>query len=190
MASDEGASGAAGSGEPLHLAMIAAVGENGVIGHEGGMPWRLKTDLRRFRSITTGKPVIMGRRTFASIGKALPNRVNIVVTRDPSFQVEGVVAVPSLDAAMSAAIAAAAASDVVEALVIGGGELYAAFMPRAARLYITHVEASPAGDVHFPAIDTGIWRLVSSEAFPAGPDDSAPTRFAVYERRDAEASSL
>lgn len=174
--------------DPLRLSMIAAVAENGVIGCSGAMPWRLKTDLRRFRAITTGKPVVMGRRTYASIGKALPSRVNIVLTRDAAFSEAGIVAVPTLESAMSAAVAAAAASDVVEALVIGGGEIYAAFMPRATRLYITHVEARPQGDVHFPPIDAGQWRLVSSETVAAGPDDSAATRFSVYERANTDAA--
>lgn len=168
--------------EPLRLSIIAAVAENGVIGADGQMPWKLSTDLRRFKAITTGKPVIMGRKTFASIGRPLPNRVNIVVTRAPRFQAEGVVVVPTLDSAVSAAIAAGAASDVVEAMVIGGGEIYRAFLPRADRLYITHVALSPEGDTHFPPIDASTWRLVSSEDVPSGPSDTAATRFTIYER--------
>ncbi|SHF24520.1 dihydrofolate reductase [Kaistia soli DSM 19436] len=168
--------------EPLKLSIIAAVAENGIIGADGEMPWKLSTDLRRFRSITTGKPVIMGRKTFASIGRPLPNRVNIVVSRDPAFSPEGAVVVPTLEAAISAAIAAGAASDVVEAVVIGGGEIYRAFLPQADRLYITHVEAAPAGDVSFPPIEPSVWRAVSTEAVPAGPADSVATRFTVYER--------
>ena len=169
-------------GEPLRLSLIAAVAENGIIGADGAMPWTLSTDLRRFRSITTGKPVIMGRKTYLSIGRPLPNRVNIVVSRHAGFSPEGVVVVPTLEAAISAAIAAAAASDMVEAVVIGGGEIYRAFLPQADRLYITHVEATVDGDVSFPPIDPALWREVSSEAVPAGPSDSLPTRFTVYER--------
>jgi dihydrofolate reductase len=172
------------SHEPMRVSLIAAVAENGVIGQNGEMPWKLSTDLRRFRSITTGKPVIMGRRTFATIGKPLPNRINIVMTRDPSFDVAGTVAVPTIDAAMSAAIAAGAASDIVEAMIIGGGQIYEAFLPRAHRLYITHVATEPLGDTHFPPIDPTIWSVVSEEAIPAGPSDSFATRFVVYERRE------
>lgn len=176
-------------GDPFRLSLIAAVARNGVIGHDGAMPWKLSTDLRRFRSITTGKPVIMGRRTWDAIGRPLPQRVNIVVTREAGFAAPGAVVVPTLDAALSAAIAAAAASDVVEAMVIGGGEIYRALLPRAERLYITHVDLEPAGDVTFPAIDPSRWHEVSSEAVAAGPSDSAATRFVVYERTDPAAAS-
>ena len=181
----DGGVGKAGSLEPLRISLIAAVAENGVIGHEGAMPWKLSTDMRRFKAITMGKPVIMGRKTFASIGRALPGRVNIVVSKRGIAQVGDVVTVPTLESAISAAIAAAAASDVVEAMVIGGGEIYAAFMPRAERLYVTHVALAPEGDTHFPAIDAGAWREISSEQVPAGPSDSAASRFVIYERIDA-----
>ena len=170
------------SREPLRLSIIAAVAANGVIGAGGQMPWKLSTDMRRFKSITIGKPVIMGRKTFDSIGRPLPQRINIVATRRAPAQVGDVVFVPTLDSAVTAAIAAGAASDVVEAMVIGGGEIYRAMMPRADRLYITHVDAAPEGDVRFPPIDPSLWREVSSEAVPAGPADDAATRFAVYER--------
>ncbi len=181
--SDFGASGeVAGGAEPLRLSLIAAVAENGVIGRDGEMPWKLSTDLRRFKAITSGKPVIMGRKTYASIGRPLPNRVHIVVTRDPAFKVEGLCVVPTLDAAVSAAIAAGAASDVVEAMVIGGGEIYRAFLPRADRLYITHVAVTPDGDTRFPDIDLSTWHVISSEDVPAGPADTAASRFTIYER--------
>lgn len=168
--------------EPLRLSLIAAVAENGVIGQDGAMPWKLSTDLRRFKSITMGKPVIMGRKTFDSIGRALPGRINIVVTRRGRAPVGDVVFVPTLGSAETAAVAAAAASDVVEAMVIGGGEIYRALMPRAARLYITHVGLAPEGDAHFPSIDPAVWRVVSAEDVPQGPNDSAASRFVVYER--------
>lgn len=168
--------------DPLRISLIAAVAENGVIGLDGAMPWKLSTDLRRFKSITMGKPVIMGRRTFESIGRALPGRVNIVITRRSAQMTGDVVFVPTLDSAVSAAIAAAAASDMVEGIVIGGGEIYREFMPRARRLYITHVALSPEGDAHFPPIDPSTWRAVSSEDVPAGPGDTAASRFVVYER--------
>jgi dihydrofolate reductase len=159
------------------LSIIAAVAENGVIGRDGDMPWKLSTDLKRFKALTTGKPVVMGRKTFASIGRPLPNRLNIVLTRDGAFAADGVVAVPDLDAAL------AAAGPAREVMVIGGGEIYRALLDRAETLYITHVAAAPAGDTHFPLIDPAKWTVVSSEDVPAGPADSAASRFVTYARR-------
>ncbi|WP_029076155.1 dihydrofolate reductase [Kaistia adipata] len=159
------------------LSLIAAVAENGVIGRDGDMPWKLSTDLKRFKAITTGKPVVMGRKTFASIGRPLPNRQNIVVSRDDAFAADGVTVVPDLDAAL------AAAGSAEEVMVVGGGEIYRAFIGRAERLYITHVAATPDGDAHFPEIDPAVWDVVASEDVPAGPADSAPSRFVIYSRR-------
>jgi dihydrofolate reductase len=161
----------------VRLSIIAAVAENGVIGRDGDMPWKLSTDLKRFKALTTGKPVVMGRKTFASIGRPLPNRVNIVVTRDGGFKADGVSAVSDLDAAL------AAAGDADEVMVIGGGEIYRAWIAKADRLYITHVAASPEGDTLFPAIDPAQWVELSSEDVPEGPSDSAASRFVVYARR-------
>ncbi|ODT17465.1 MAG: diacylglycerol kinase [Kaistia sp. SCN 65-12] len=159
------------------LSIIAAVAENGVIGRDGDMPWKLSTDLKRFKAITTGKPVVMGRKTFVSIGRPLPNRLNIVVTRDGAFAADGVTVVADLDAAI------AAAGTAEEVMVVGGGEIYRAFMARAERLYITHVAAAPDGDTRFPPIDPAVWDVISSEDVPAGPVDSAATRFVIYARR-------
>lgn len=170
---------------PVAVAIIAAVGRNGVIGDGVGMPWRLSTDLRRFKALTLGKPVVMGRRTYETIGKPLPGRANIVVTRRTDFAPEGVTVAGSIGEALARAKAAAAASGADEVMVIGGGEIYAAAMEQAKRLYITHVMADPAGTVHFPVIDPGEWRLVSSEDVPAGEKDSAATRYAIYERRNS-----
>ena len=163
--------------------MIAAVAANGVIGAGGRMPWRLSTDMKRFRRLTMGKPVVMGRKTFASVGKPLDGRVNIVVTRQADFAAPGVVPALSLDAAIRAAKEAAVAAGADEVMVLGGGEIYAAALPLADRLYITHVEAAPEGDVRFPSIDPGVWRASTRERFPAGEKDSAATTFAVYDRR-------
>jgi dihydrofolate reductase len=163
----------------VRLSIIAAVAANGVIGNDGDMPWKLSTDLKRFKALTTGKPVIMGRKTFASIGRPLPNRVNLVLTRDAAFEAPGVVVVPTQEAAIDAA----SDTGAEEAMVIGGGEIYRAFLDRAERLYITHVDASPAGDTHFPAIDPAVFELVSSEDVPAGISDTAATRFTIYQRR-------
>ena len=169
---------------PVRIAIVAAVARNGVIGRDGDMPWRLSTDLQRFKRLTMGKPVIMGRKTFQSIGKPLAGRFNIVVSGAPAFAADGVTIARDLDAAFDLARNEAARSGAAEVAVIGGGEVYAAAISRADRLYITHVEASPDGDAHFPPIDPAIWRNVSSERIAAGERDSEATIFAVYDRAD------
>jgi dihydrofolate reductase len=175
-------------GADVTVSIIAAVAANGVIGEGGAMPWRLSTDLRRFKALTLGKPVVMGRRTFESIGKPLPGRANIVVSRRDGYRPEGVSVAASLDAALAEARAAARRAGLDEVFVIGGGEIYAAAMPHADRLHITHVAARPAGDTLFPAIDPGVWTRVSVEDVPAGERDTAPTAYVVYIRRDRAAS--
>ncbi len=172
----------------ITISLVAAVARNGVIGEGGGMPWRLSSDMRRFKALTMGKPVIMGRRTYESIGKPLSGRTNIVVSRRQDFRPGGVTVVPSLDAAVSVAEAEARRAGVSEAMVIGGGEIYAAAIDRADRLYITHVEATPEGDVRFPAIDPALWTPVATEPVPAGGKDAAATTFVVYERRRGQAA--
>lgn len=164
------------------VVIVAAVARNGVIGNRGEMPWRLSTDLRRFRQLTMGKPVIMGRKTFAAIGKPLPGRINIVVTRSRDFSAEGVLVAPDLDQAIVIGRREAGRAGVSEVTVIGGGEIYAAAIGRADRLYITHVEASPDGDTRFPDIDPNLWKAVSSTEVPAGEKDTETTTFVVYER--------
>jgi dihydrofolate reductase len=170
----------------VRLSIVAAVAENGVIGAGNTMPWRLSSDLRRFKSITIGKPVVMGRKTFESIGKPLAGRLNIVVSRQPGFAPEGVTVAPSLDAALVMAEEGAHATVDDEVMVIGGGEIYRAAIDLADRLYITHVEASPAGDTYFPPIDPAVWRATTAERVPAGPKDSAATTFVIYERIEPE----
>jgi dihydrofolate reductase len=168
------------------IALVAAVAENGVIGLSGALPWRLSSDMRRFRRLTLGKPVVMGRKTFESIGKPLADRVNIVVSGRPDFAPKGVVVAPDLDRALALARQHAGAGG--EVMVIGGGAIYAAAIGRADRLYITHVAASPPGDTHFPPIDPDAWQAVSREAVPAGDKDTAATTFVVYERTGTGAS--
>lgn len=159
------------------ISMIAAVAENGVIGSDGGMPWRLSTDMQRFKALTMGKPVLMGRRTWQSFPKRpLPGRVNIVVTRDPDFAAEGAVVVHSVEDGVELA------GNVDELCVIGGGQIYAQMMARADRLDITHVLARLEGDTLFPTIEPDMWRLASEEFVPAGERDDHDTRFVVYER--------
>lgn len=165
------------------LTLVAAVGENGVIGRDGGLPWRLSGDLKRFKADTMGRPVVMGRKTFASIGKPLPGRDNIVVTRDRSFAPDGVQVAASVEDALALAKSAAAEHGVGDVSVIGGGDIYRQLFDRADRLIITHVLGAPDGDTLFPDIDPNIWEAVESEDFPAGEKDSHATRRVVYRRR-------
>ena len=162
------------------LTLVVAVAQNNVIGREGGLPWHLSGDLKRFKADTIGKPVIMGRKTFLSIGKPLPGRDNIVVTRDENFKAEGAIVAASLDAALALAAQAAAARGADDIAVIGGGEIYNQLFERADRLILTHVFASPDGDTLFPAVDPATWEEVESEDFPAGEKDSHATRRVVY----------
>jgi dihydrofolate reductase len=166
----------------IRLSLIAAVAENRVIGFGNDMPWRLSSDMKRFKRLTMGKPVIMGRKTFETLGKPLQGRHNIVVSRRLGFEPAGVTVAPSFEAALIAAEEGARASGDDEIMVIGGGEIYAAAMPLADRLYLTHVEAKPEGDTRFPVIDPAVWRAVSAERWPASDKDSAPTTFVVYDR--------
>jgi dihydrofolate reductase len=169
------------------LAIFAAVSRNGVIGRDGDMPWRLSTDLKRFKAMTLGKPVVVGRKTLESFGgKPLPGRPHVVVTRDVSRSINGVQLAGSVEAAIEKAQEIAAETGAEEIAVIGGGEIYRQVMDIADRLYVTHVETDIAdGDTLFPAIDPDAFEIVSEEAFPAGEKDSFPTRYAVYRRKIA-----
>ncbi len=168
----------------MTIVIVAAVGENNVIGYKGQLPWRLKSDLRHFRALTLNRPVIMGRRTFQSLGgKPLDLRTNIVLSRDLSMPSPGAVLATSLDAALAYARKDAAARGVDEIMVIGGGDVFAATLPLAARLEITHVHASPQGDALFPPIDPGEWREIARQEHRAGPGDSADFALATYVRR-------
>lgn len=144
---------------PVQLALIAAVARNGVIGRDGGLPWRIPADLQFFKSTTMGKPLIMGRRTFESIGKALPGRTNIVVTRSAGFTADDVEVAADFDQAL--VIAGRHGGD--EIMVIGGGEIYATALPRVGRLYLTEVHIDAAGNVFFPELDRTQWREVSRD---------------------------
>ncbi len=146
------------------LVLVAAIAENGVIGRDGGMPWHLPGDLRHFKHTTLGKPVIMGRRTFDSIGrKPLPGRPNIVLTRDKNFRAEGVTVAATLDEALEVARAEATKSQAEEIAIIGGSTLYEEALPRADRLYLTEVHASPKGDARFPAFNRADWHEVARD---------------------------
>ncbi|WP_377297796.1 dihydrofolate reductase [Rhizobium sp. SGZ-381] len=171
----------------IPVAIFAAVSQNNVIGRDGDMPWKLSTDLKRFKAMTLGKPMVLGRKTLESFGgKPLPGRPHVVVTRNPSFIVDGADVVTSLDAGLQKARAIAAASGAEEIGVIGGGEIYAQAIDQADRLYITHVETVIAdGDTFFPVIDPQSFDKVEETVVPAGEKDSFPTRFAIYHRRTA-----
>jgi dihydrofolate reductase len=170
----------------MMLVHVAAVAENGVIGQGGRLPWRLKSDLAHFRSATMGKPVVMGRKTYLSIGKPLAGRTNIVVSRDPTFVAPGTIVATSLDAALRAARGDALRRGAVEIVVIGGADLYRQTLPAADRLVITQVNLRPQGDATFPAIDREVWKEVSRSEHPAGPGDEASFTVLVYERTGAE----
>lgn len=165
------------------VALIVAMAENQVIGAAGDMPWRLPSDMKRFRRITMGKPIIMGRKTFQSIGKPLDGRVNIIITRDEGFAPGGVVIAHSAEEAMAIARAEAERLGVTEIIIGGGGELYRQLLPLADRLYVTHVAASPQGDTTFPAIDPALFGIESEEPVSRTERDSADARFVVYRRK-------
>ena len=161
-----------------------ARGANGVIGRGGALPWRLKSDLALFKALTFGKPVIMGRKTWDSLPrKPLPGRANIVLSRDGSFEPKGALVCEGLSEAISIAREHAEDDGETEFCVIGGAALFAAALPRARRIYLTEVDASPDGDTLFPAFDEADWTEVRREAHPAGPDDDHAFIFRQLERR-------
>ncbi|PDS74897.1 dihydrofolate reductase [Rhizobium sp. L43] len=169
----------------IHRTIIAAVARNGIIGRDGDMPWRLSSDLKRFKALTLGKPVVMGRKTYDSIGKPLPGRPNVVISRQTTIDHPDVQMALSLPEAMTAAERLALETGVDEICIIGGGQVYTQAIGLADRMCITHVEADLDGDASFPAIDPGIWRAGEPIVVPAGEQDTYPTRFVVYERRHA-----
>lgn len=172
----------------MEIALVLAIARNGVIGRDGQLPWRLPTDMRHFRSVTLGKPVIMGRKTWESIGKPLPGRINIVISRNGNYEAAGADVVGSLEAAIELAeIRGRSLGMPVEMCVLGGGEIYEQALARADRLYVTHVLADCEGDVRFGPIDEKVWRPISREEPPRGEKDSAAIAFVTYERRTDQA---
>jgi dihydrofolate reductase len=165
------------------IVMVAAVARNRVIGADNRLLWRLKSDMKHFRALTMGKALIMGRKTFDSIGKPLPGRHTVVLTRDPAFAVEGVRKAGSVAEAVGIGRAIAMETGTDEIMVAGGGEIYAAFMSRADRLEITEVALEPQGDAHFPMIEMVRWREESRRSFAANIDDEAGFAFISYVRR-------
>ena len=159
------------------LSMIVAHAHNRVIGKDNDMPWHLPADLAYFKKTTLGKPVIMGRKTYESIGRPLPGRLNIVISRDPSYVAEGTTSVTSVDEALKAA------GEVEEIMVIGGGAIYAHCLPKADRLYITHIDADIDGDTQFPEYDLSEWDKTASNIFVADEKNQYDLDFCVYQRK-------
>lgn len=166
----------------MELAVIVAAAENGVIGRNNALPWHLPEDLRYFKRVTMGKPIVMGRKTFESIGRPLPGRTNIVISRRPDYAPEGVRVVPGLDEALALASEVAVIDGSTELMVIGGAQIYAAAIPRADRLYFTEVHADVEGDALLPEIAWQEWREVSRERFPAQGTNPYDYSFVIFER--------
>ncbi|MBE0494671.1 MAG: dihydrofolate reductase [Thiomicrospira sp.] len=161
------------------LSMIVAMGQNRMIGKDNKMPWHLPDDLKYFKSKTLNKPVIMGRKTFESIGsKPLPNRPNLIISRNESFQAEGAKVFNSVEAAL------AELKECEEVMIMGGAQIYAQWLDRVDQLYITEVKASPEGDAFFPVIDHQAWYEVSREVHPADERHAFAFDFVVYKRRN------
>lgn len=167
----------------MDISFVVAMTENNVIGRDGGLPWRLSSDLKRFKTLTIGKPVVMGRICYESIGRPLPGRPNIVITRSMDFKPQGVIVVHSMEDAMDVAIAEAEKLGVDEVCVIGGGVVYREAMELATILHVTHIEATIDGDTFFPEIDPAIWEAGEAEEIPAGEKDDFSTRFVTYRRK-------
>ncbi len=164
----------------MKLSIIAAVADNGVIGRGNDLPWHLPADLKRFKRTTMGHHLLMGRKTFESIGRALPGRTTIVISRGHPEVPEGVLVAGSLDRAIE--LARAAGDD--EAFVAGGAEIFREALERADRLYLTRVRGEVAGDRYFPELDLGGWTLLSSETLPADERHAWPLEFELFERHD------
>ena len=173
----------AGRSVSAPIFIVAAVARNGVIGGDNRLPWRLPSDLKRFETLTMGKPLVVGRKTFEAIGRLLPGRETIVVTRNASFRGEGARVAQSLASALDLASERAAALGADAIVVAGGAEIYAQTIGRADRLFITEVALAPSGEARFPAIDPGFWREVRRQQGDRGPRDEADFAFVDYERR-------
>lgn len=170
------------------ISLVVAVGQNGVIGRGGGLPWRMSSDLKSFRRLTMGKPIVMGRKTFQSIGRPLDGRDNIVVTRDPHFAAEGVTAMARLDEALILARALARTKGEDEIMVIGGADVFQAALPLAERIYWTAVQGAPEGDVTFGPLDLALWQEKSREKLARGPRDDYDADLVIYQRRPRESA--
>ncbi|WP_446891672.1 type 3 dihydrofolate reductase [Aeromonas veronii] len=163
----------------MKISMIAAMAHDRVIGKDNQMPWHLPADLAHFKRVTLGKPVLMGRKTFESIGRPLPGRRNLVISRNPDYQAEGIEVVGSVEAAL----ALLAGSSVEELMVIGGGHLYAEMLPSADCLYLTRIDLAVEGDTRFPAFDDGQWQRIACESHSADEKNPHPYSFETWQRR-------
>ncbi len=161
----------------MKLSIIVAASTNNVIGRDGGLPWRLPEDLKRFKQVTMGKPIIMGRATWESIGRALPGRQNIVMTRRKDFAAAGCDVVATLDGALETA------GDATEVMIIGGGNLYQQFLPKTDRMYFTRVHAQIDGDTCFPEFDESEWQLMDKAEYPADPEREYAFDILTLDRR-------
>ena len=169
----------------IDIILVVAVAENGVIGRDNALPWRIRSDLKFFRSVTINKPVVMGRKTYLSIGKPLPGRTNIVITRQPDFAAPGILVAPGLDEALAAARGDALRRAADAIAVIGGTDIFAQTMPLADRIILTLVHGKPPGDTYLPAIDPELWREAERLPQPRGPDDEYGFTVINYERAGA-----
>ncbi len=165
---------------PLRV-IVVAYALNRVIGRDNDLPWRLPSDMQHFKAVTIGRPMIMGRKTYQSIGKPLPGRTSIVITRDPGFQAEGVIVAPSIGAALTEADAIAR-RDGVEVIIAGGGEVYAQSLPFVDRIVATEVALGPDGAIRFPDLDPEAWREVSRKRVERGVRDDADYEIVIYDR--------
>jgi dihydrofolate reductase len=166
----------------MDIVFVVAMADNGVIGRDGAMPWRLKSELRHFRALTLGHPVVMGRKTYLAIGRPLPGRTNIVVSRDPDLSLPGAVVAPSTSAALAAARGDALRRGVDAIMVIGGADIYAQLLADTDRLELTRVHVRPEGDAFFAEPEASVWRLDASTDHPAGAGDEAGFTTQTYRR--------
>lgn len=163
----------------MNISIVVAAAENSVIGYKNEIPWKLPTDMRRFKEITTGHHIIMGRRTYESIGKPLPNRTNIVISNNPDLTIEGAVVLRSLEQALELA----ESQGETDAMVIGGAAIYAVALSLAHRIYLTRVKCYPQGDVFFPYIDTDIWETLLIDSRYKNDRDEHDFDFCILVRR-------
>lgn len=173
---------AEGAANKPTIALVVAMAENRAIGRGGDLPWHLRSDMRHFRQVTMGKPIVMGRRTFKSLPRVLDGRLNIVLTRDRGFVAPGAVVARSLEEGLEAARRSAARAGANEIMIIGGEDVFREVLPQAGRIYLTEVHASPDADTWFPELDSNEWREVFREKHEAGPKDDHAFSFVVLER--------
>jgi dihydrofolate reductase len=167
----------------MNIVLVAAIAENGVIGRGNALPWRLKSDMQHFRALTMGKPVVMGRKTFLSIGKPLAGRTTIVVSRDAAYTAPGIVVAPGIETALAVARGDALRRNVDAVVIAGGADIYEQILAQATQLEITHVHKKVDGDARFPAIDLRLWRESARDERQPGAGDEAAFAFVTYSRQ-------